>query len=443
MDSNKIDIECLKRNPDYKGSVQDIYKVRYNNEPHLVCRASDAGSIFDVGTIFTIPRSGERRTTLRHYIYSLLRDPCTWRELTESDFSACYADENMVRFLLKNPVFEKIKSEGVPTHHVGIINSETGEIIHSVVSSIKSNLVLIKEFPVQKPRLFTLLRRPAWDYSEYYNHKKKIMALEHVFRLGNPGGSSIQQRYEKACESGGEKTGIDFLEYLGIKPPLLRWMTFDNMIYDCATKYEAFDRHLDWQETVHISGVSSTIFERTVLLLIYCTVMVNKFFKELGFALWDIKWEVAVDGDNVIVVDTIDQDSVRITGSTNEAGHLCFVHFNKQAVRDYYRFIHQNWYSALNECKRLSKSDSRGRTFMQIYMEGVKTGDYPEIPTMDPDYAEFQARKYDFTVAPIYDSLSPQNVEMRKAELIHAEIDFYKKAGKIEEFLAENSIVNI
>jgi phosphoribosylaminoimidazole-succinocarboxamide synthase len=436
----QVDPAILSREPDVRGSVQDLYRVSLNDRPYLLARTTESGSVFDVGTIFSVPRSGVLRTAIRHSIYTALADPATWRSMQADDFRACFADEEIAGALQQDELYAELLEGGMRTHHVGIVDVSSGEVVRSGFPADPSNVVLVEEFPVFRPKRFGLWGHFAWDYAAYFAEPRKIVALEQVFRLGAPGGSALLDRYRVALERGGESGAHEFLESLGLESPPRPWSRFPNMIYDAATKYEPQDRHLSWQEALHLSGVPGPTFRRVILTVAYSTVFVAKLFREAGFELWDIKWEAAVDGDEVIVVDTMDPDSIRLTGSTEESGRQCFFHFNKQAIRDYYRLIHDDWYASINEAKERTRFDSQGRDFMQIYREGVASGQYPGIPTADERFQELQSAKYQTIADALLGKLSPHDARSAITSLMQDELDFYRAAGRLERFLGINSV---
>ena len=59
--------------PIYVGSVQHLYAVP-GREDLMVCETTNAGSVFDVGSIFDIPGSDVARATFRHALYSRIAD---------------------------------------------------------------------------------------------------------------------------------------------------------------------------------------------------------------------------------------------------------------------------------------------------------------------------------------------------------------------------------
>ncbi len=439
QDQQKINLDILSGKPDIKGSVQDIYRYDLNGKNTLLCRTSESGSVFDVGIIFSVPKSDVYRTIIRHLIYVALNDPKTWQSIDENDFKECFSDEEICLDLLNNKIFDELRKDGVTTHHIGMVDKQTGFIHTNDIPKAPSNLVIVDEFPIFKPKRFGLWGKFGWDYNNYFKQPKKVIALENVFRLGSPGGSSLIQRYNAILKEGDEKRADLFLKSIGIVEKPTPWKKFANMIYDCATKFEPEDRNLDWQESIHLSGVPAESYEMVIRVLTYCTVFVNKFFKELGFKLWDLKWEVGVDNNKIVVIDTMDPDSIRVTGTIDYDNRKCFIHFNKQAIRDYYRIIHEHWYASINDAKKRSKTDSKGRDFLQIYKEGVKTEQYPEIPQYDNDFGQIQSEKYAIMVDPFIRNLKKEDLNARIQGIMLKEINFYKTKGKVDRFLEINS----
>ncbi len=434
----RIDLDILLEEPEYRGSVQDLFALKADDKGYFLSRTSESGSVFDVGAIFSVPRSGMLRSAVRHYIYTALEDPATWGDITEDDVRACFGREEVARDLLEGELLKHLRRQGADTHHAGMVDPETGEVISGRMPDEPSSLVLIEKFPVYRPERFELWGGFGWDYSRYFCAERKVVGLEHVFRLGSPGGSSLLSRYDAAMRRG-EDEAERLLSSMGLEHAPRPWGLFKNMLYECTTKYEPSDRELDWQETLHLSGVPGELFKRMVKTLCLCTVYVRKFFAELGFQLWDIKWECAMDHDRVVVVDTIDPDSIRVTGTVDRDGRTYFIHFNKQSIRDYYKLVHKDWYDSIVRAKTLARTDSQGRDFMQIYREKVDAGEFPDIPEYDPAYGEIQSRKYALMVEPLLGKLSPDEARAEASDLMNREINYYRKMGKLDQFLSMNA----
>ncbi len=433
------DLARLSREPDYRGSVQDLYRLRLDGLCCLLCRTSESGSVFDVGTFFSVPGSDITRTAVRHDLYVRLMDPGAWAGLDPASLTQCLGTGEYRDLVLGHPAYQRVRCEGARTHHLGIVDTQTGEVLPTGFPPSPSPLVLVEEYPVHKPVRFTLLGRAAWNYARYFRARAKILGLEHVFRLGAPGGSSLLARYESIATQHGSEAANDFVRSLGLREPPTPWRYFEHAIYDCAAKYESYDRHLDWQETVHLADLSPQRFTEAFVILSLCTAMTYAFFKERGFDLWDLKWELAATKDSLVVVDTIDPDSIRLTAHTHQRGRPFYIHFNKQAVRDYFRILHPEWYRALNESKRRSSVDPQGRGFMTIYRQGVAAGEFPDIPPLHPEFAELQARKYELVARRTRTGqpLHPAAGDLEEA--MTRELAFYEARGKLDAFAALNA----
>lgn len=114
------------------GSVYILHPARYrgSTEPALVAQATDGGSVFDVGTFYEIPGSGAARNTLRHRAFTEMSDRHTWQAMGEEDFAACFSDQEQVEGLMASPMFEDLKTRGMLTHHIGMIDRRSGEIMY-------------------------------------------------------------------------------------------------------------------------------------------------------------------------------------------------------------------------------------------------------------------------------------------------------------------------
>lgn len=430
--SDTIDLTVLQGDPTITGSVQDMYALQYNGEDCYIAQTLDGGSAFDVGTFFSIPGSGAARSMLRHAIFCQLAEASTWQSLTEEDFAACISDAEAAKALRTSSTMERLCRDGARTHHLGLINPETGEVTTTSDVSFASNMVLFRRFPVLKPRRVPFGGKTVYDYSEYLAANRKVLALENVVRLGVPGGSSIYDRYQKTKTDGGDAAA--FLALYGLAEPLHPWTMLPDLVCDWATKYEAYDRHLTEQEAALISSLPGHRLDELVELLKLSTVMTASIFRRAGLQLWDLKWEVAIDEDGTLVlVDTMDHDSVRITRTVDVDGQKCVVHFNKQAVRDFYRIMHPEWHKALDDAKRRSSDDLSHLTFMQVYVAGVEDGVYPPIPELDPGFAMIQGRKYEAVNEAVHGG-----AVSRVNEAGLQELDYFRSKGCSEELLQRN-----
>jgi phosphoribosylaminoimidazole-succinocarboxamide synthase len=378
-------IELKLDQPLYTGSVQKLHDVP--GHPGLIISETTAGgSVFDVGTIFNIEGSDTGRAAFRHMVFQELQNPEAWKAL-----SGQLTDNSPVVKLDTSGLLKGLLAEycekGAPTHHAGMVDRESGEVFSKGFPSDLSNLTLIKKYQVIKPELKRVLGWHFYDYEKYHQIDGNVVPLEFIVRLGVTNGASILRKYSRLGDS--EKTA--YLNDLGVDS-LSAWSRFDPPIVDLTTKYEPEDRNISRQEAALISSLDGEMFGKSMIMAVLGAFMLQRIFSKMGLSLWDMKWEIARDGNELVFVDTIDTDSVRVTYNMSREGRDYFVHFNKQAMRDYYKIIHSDWLNAVNESKK--EAAKSGNAFTGILSEGQKSGKYPANPEIDAPFLELQKRKF-------------------------------------------------
>ncbi|WP_156345750.1 hypothetical protein [Verrucomicrobium spinosum] len=182
--------------PIYVGSVQRLYAVP-GRDDLMVCETTNAGSVFDVGSIFDIPGSDVARATFRHALYTRMAQPKTWikvREAIQKEIAKPEASAEARAFLedlLVGPL-EKMVVSGANTHHTGMLDSVTGEITAGMPEN-PSTFNVVRRFPVMKPvqkpilllrlRLFHVLpgghvRDPAGVHRAFRHHRRVLRAAQ-------------------------------------------------------------------------------------------------------------------------------------------------------------------------------------------------------------------------------------------------------------------------
>ncbi len=375
----KIDVSKLGE-PYYKGSVQNIYFLKEHSE-YMVCETTTGGSVFDVGTIFHIPDSDIYRAALRHKIYTGLSDKSEWERLVG-----------------KSP-------ENLQTHHIGMIDGKTGEVVTDKFPENVSRFNVVKKFNVIKPKQIKLNNLMLWDYSNVYGEDNIVVPLENIVRFGITPNSSIFKKFQKMDKVSQDK----FLKEYG-EEKLEPWSYFKEPKVDFTTKYEPEDRALSYQEALYVSSLTGKQYLNLFKVTKLCSYFVKSFFAEIGLDLWDLKWEFAKNGENLVVVDTIDTDSIRVTMKIGDK----FIHFNKQAIRDYYIKFHPDWIVEINKSKELAKET--GKPFQEFLK--VK---FPEPPVIDKEFIDIQREKlkviFEFATGKIDKTEAKENL---------------KKVGKLE-----------
>ncbi|MDH4028321.1 MAG: hypothetical protein OEU95_05785, partial [Nitrospirota bacterium] len=112
-----------------------------------------------------------------------------------------------------------------------------------------------------------------------------------------------------------------------------------------------------------------------------------------------------------------------------------FVHFNKQAMRDYYRIMHSGWMNAVNEAKKLAAQS--GAAFTEILSKGQAAGKYPANPVIDKTFLDLQKQKFQMIQGFIKDQ--DQDLRQEAEKIARAEIDYYASAKRLGEYGELNS----
>jgi phosphoribosylaminoimidazole-succinocarboxamide synthase len=415
--------------PCYIGSVQRIYDVP--GRPDLIVSETTAGgSVFDVGTIFNIEGSDIGRAGFRHLVFQELQNPDAWRAL-----SALITDKSRLIQKDESGLAEKTLSDfckrGAPTHHVGMVERESGKVFSRGFPPKLSNLTLIRKYKVIKPELRQVMGSFFYDYKTYHDKDKNVIPLEYIVRLGVTSGSSILRKYDRVSDA--DKAA--YLRELGVEK-LSPWTRFDTPLVDLTTKYEPEDRNISRQEAALISSVDGETFSRSMVMAVLGAFLLQQIFLKMGLNLWDLKWEIARDGNDLVFVDTIDTDSVRVTFNLGKGNKSYFVHFNKQAMRDYYNIIHPEWLKAVNDAKKTAARS--GRPFTEILSEGQKNNTYPSNPIIDRQFLELQEQKFNMIQSFIQDSA--QNFREAAERIARDEIAYYASHDKLGRYEELNAI---
>ena len=427
-----IDLLTLHE-PDYVGSVQKLYFLK--ERPDLmVCQTTSGGSVFDVGTIFSIPDNDKCRAALRHKIYSLLETPLAWAEVSNAITEKYKDNPGLAAFLIQSPLFDRFVKQGASTHHAGMVDMKTGEVVKGSFPANPGPYVVVKKYQALRPAMISWQTRHLWDYSPYHGADAYVIPLEVIVRFGITPGSSIFRKFLKLSEAEKEK----YLAELGIDNQMRPWQHLPAAIVDFTTKYEPEDRNLSLQEALYICNASGETLLNLIRMVMLGASLVSEFFRNLGLFLWDLKWEIAKDGDNLVFVDTIDTDSVRVTGKIDYKGQNFHVHFNKQSMRDYYRIMHSDWTQGVDKAKAEAKKS--GMPFHEHLSSGQAQGRYPATPVVDEHFVNIQRSKCNVILAYVLGHLSASEAAQKIHLIGEEEINFYEKAQKLDAFSELNRV---
>ena len=422
--------------PIYVGSVQHLYAVP-GREDLMVCETTNAGSVFDVGSIFDIPGSDVSRATFRHALYTRMGKTETWAKVRDAIVAAQEnADTPIRNFLedLQRGVLETMLREGAKTHHIGMLDAQSGEICTSGTPKNPSTFNVVRRFPVMKPVQKQFLGGFVYDYAMFPQAATYVIPLEYIVRFGITGGSSVLKKYSSLTDSGKKAYEAE----LGLTQAMQAWQFLPRPIFDLTSKHEPEDRNVSKQEALLMSGLEGEAFISTVKMSILGAWAVRQLLDEIGLLLWDIKWEFAVDNGDFYYVDTIDTDSFRATSFLEADGKKLVLHYNKQAMRDYYKIVHADWFAGVNDAKK--EAQKTGTPFKQILQEGQAAGKWPNTPVVNDEFLALQAKKMDLIRQHVVGETAAEKVKTGLQDVGVAEVEFYKKRGLFEEYAMQNMI---
>ncbi|MEM9016009.1 MAG: phosphoribosylaminoimidazolesuccinocarboxamide synthase [Verrucomicrobiota bacterium] len=418
--------------PFYEGSVQRLFAVP-GDDSVMVTETTARGSVFDVGALFEIAGNDVNRALFRHVLYSRMADPSMWQGVKRAIESDPDLSDEVRRELLEGPLEEAVE-DGARTHHEGMLDAESGEVVSAGTPVHPSSCNVVRKYQILKPTRTTFLGSHLFDYSLFPQEDRFVVPLEYIVRFGITSASSVYRKYEAMGDT--EKQAFE--EELGVSRALEAWQYLDRPIGDFTSKFEPEDRMVSKQEALVMSGLTGKQFVSSGKLAILGAWAVRLLVEEIGLLMWDIKWEFAKDGDDLVFVDTIDTDSFRATMFLDEEGERFVNHYNKQAMRDYFSLLHGDWIEAIKEAKGIGQRE--GVAFTEILASGQEKGGYPETPEVAPSFLDLQVRKMTAIREFMLGEASPEEVKGRLQEVGREEVGFYRGKGKLEHFRKINGI---
>ncbi|MFT4546231.1 MAG: phosphoribosylaminoimidazole-succinocarboxamide synthase [Pseudoalteromonas tetraodonis] len=418
--------------PFYEGSVQRLFAVP-GDQTKMVCETTAVGSVFDVGAIFSIDGSDTGRAVFRHVLYTKLGQPETWQRVAET-LKADAALDPAQREELLSGLLERYCQNGAKTHHVGMLDANTGAVVTDGLPENESTYNVVRRYDVKTPPQVRLLGHPLYDYAQFPGMDKYVVPLEVIVRFGLTSGSSVYKKYLKL----GDAQRVAFQQEMGVDGALEAWQYLRQPIVDFTSKYEPEDRAVSKQEAIMMSGLAADQFVDLGKLAVLGAWVVRNMVEEMGLRLWDLKWEFARDGDDLVFVDTIDTDSIRATGESQRGGRTFAIHFNKQAMRDYYEIAHADWMAGVNDAK--SKARATGEPFVKLLRAGQEAGHYPQDPQVDQTFMNIQVSKMALVKNRILERITADEARDGLAKAGAEELAFYDGIGKLEELASHNAI---
>lgn len=418
--------------PFYEGSVQRLFAVP-ENDSVMVTQTTAKGSVFDVGALFEIEGNDVNRALFRHALYSGMSDPEMWKRVRSAIREAPELDESYRAELLSG-VLESCCEHGAKTHHEGMLDSVSGEVVRGGVPENPSAYNVVRKYQILKPTRAEFLGAHLFDYARFSHEDGFVIPLEYIVRFGITSASSVYKKYAGMDE----RSRKAFETELGVSKPLEAWQYLEKPIGDFTSKFEPEDRMVSKQEALVMSGLTGDQFISSGKMAILGAWAVRQLVEQIGLLMWDIKWEFAIDGGELVFVDTIDTDSFRATMFLEFEGAKFVGHFNKQAMRDYFTLLHSDWIEDIKTAK--SEGQRQGVAFTEILEAGQKRGEFKETPTVSSEFLEIQQQK--MTAIREF-MLGNAGAESVKADLQSAglsEIAFYQDQGVLEGLKKINGI---
>lgn len=416
----------------YTGSVQRLHAIP-GCDTHMVAETTSRGSVFDVGSIFEVEGSDLSRAVFRHVLYSRMATPELWQEVRQSLETDTQLPERDRRELLEEPMAQ-LCAQGARTHHEGMIDADSGEVVTSGAPKSPSRFNVVRRYQILKPSPVEILGQHLFDYSVFAGKDGFVIPMEYIVRFGITSSSSIYKKYLKL--SGPAQT--TYLRDLGTGSALVPWTYLPRPIADCTTKHEPEDRNLSRQEGLALCSLTGAQFAQSLQLGLLGAWAVRVLLGRIGLLLWDIKWEFALDQGQSVFVDTIDTDSLRATRFLDTPKGRCVIHFNKQCIRDYYSLVHPAWMEGVNAAKE--RSHVEGGSFRAILAEGQKSGLYPPTPVIDAELLALQSTKMALIQQFMLGQLEPAKVSEQLDDVARREFAFYQNRNLDQEFLKRNGV---
>ncbi len=410
--------------PFYEGSVQRLFPVP-GEDSVMVTQTTARGSVFDVGALFEIPGHDVNRAVFRHVLYSKMADPATWEAVAESIRNAPELDEDYRAELLSGTLEDCCK-HGALTHHEGMLDAVTGEISRQGLPENPSAFNVVRRYQILKPERVEFLGAHLFDYSKYPAEDGYVVPLEYIVRFGITSASSVYKKFLKMDE----RAQKAFTRELGVTDSLEAWQYLTRPINDCTSKFEPEDRMVSKQEALAMCGLNGELFVKSGKMAVLGAWVVRQLVEQIGLLMWDIKWEFAKDGDDLVFVDTIDTDSIRATLFLEVDDRKFVTHFNKQAMRDYFTVMHAEWIDAINQAK--AAAATQGVAFTELLEV--------EPPVVDPDFIAIQTRKMDAIREYMLGNLAAAATQSELEAAGMDELNFYKAAGKLDALAVLNGV---
>ena len=320
----------------YEGSVKRVF-APHADAQRLWFEFTDDYSVFDWGKMpETIANKGRALTVLGAAFFTRLADPILWKNLSSSkNFSGL--DQQWLNTMWSSPTYARLVREGLKSHYYQL-NSQSEETLPLGEAARHQGPVYmsVMKADVHHPEPAVVLGQTVYHYpSVPVDSVRRLVPLEVVFRFGMPAGSSLQDRLEK---------NPAYAKALGLNTLPSEGSWFPHPVLEFFTKLEPKDRLLSLSEAMLISGLSLHQFETMADISLLVSLALFDVFGTAGIELWDGKFEFILDGDQILLADSIGPDELRLIYKG--------LHLSKEIIRQVYRG--GEWEQSLKRSQQLA-----------------------------------------------------------------------------------------
>lgn len=355
----------------YEGSVKRVWQPTYRADC-LWFEFTDDYSVFDWGKMpDTIANKGKALTLIGAAFFERFSQPELWEKLPQMSFGTI--DTDWLKAAWSWAEFSEFRKNGPRSHFKGLTNPD-GQRLTIVEAAWTASPVYMEVLraEVNHPSPAVVLGQTVYHYESKVSKVKapKLIPLEVVFRFGMPSGSSLKERLDK---------DPDYMRVLGLETLPLEGKMFDRPVLEFFTKLEPKDRLLSVQEALLISGLTPRQFESLARrATLYALALFAEFSKK-GIELWDGKFEFILDGEEILLADSIGPDELRLLVGAHQ--------LSKEMIRQVYR--DSKWAKSLKEAQKIA-ANRQQHDWKTICKEELKSTPEP----LSADFKKIVDRLY-------------------------------------------------
>ena len=128
-------------------------------------------------------------------------------------------------------LLEECCERGAKTHHEGMLDAVTGEVVRSGVPTNPSACNVVRKYQILKPERTRFFGASLFDYSKFPPADRFVVPLEYIVRFGITSASSVYKKYAVMDA----KAKASFERELGVTRPLGAWQYLERPISDFTT----------------------------------------------------------------------------------------------------------------------------------------------------------------------------------------------------------------